>query len=127
MHVASSRISCGLCFSGKEGAFPAFPVGSFPVESDTRSVKDSRVDGSRGHLIICHDDSSKYRDHRPPSMSSFRRSAKISFSRWRCRSSLKKSSSGVTTFDDFTADLYGCWNVNDELPLLDDIYMYDNV
>jgi hypothetical protein len=124
MHLSSSRMSNALCFSGSEGAFLSLPTGSFPVELGTRAIQRLRVEDCIGRQIISPSDCTEYREHRLSSGANLRRNIKISLARWRCRNSLKKSSRGVTTFDDFTADLYG-YDVDDELPLLNDVYMHD--
>lgn len=124
MHLSSSRISNALCFSVNEGAFPSLPIGSFPIGFESKDDKRSNVEDCVGRQFDSPSDSSDNHEHRIPSIASLKRNAKISLARWRCRNSSKKASRGVTTFDDFTADLYG-YDVDDELPLLDDIYMHD--
>jgi hypothetical protein len=124
MHLSSSHISNALCFSGNEGAFPSLPIGSFPIGSESKEDRISSVEDCQGGQIVSSGSSSEYREFRIPTLASVKRNAKISLARWRCRNSLKKASRGVTTFDDFTTDLYG-FDVDDELPLLDDVYMHD--
>jgi hypothetical protein len=125
MHASSSRISNVLCLSGNEGSFPALPVGSFPAESDAQSVKKSKLDSSNNsQRTSSGNDSSEYREFRLPSVVKLRRNAKMSLTRLRCRGFVRHASGAHTTYDDFTADLYGC-DVDDELPLLDDIYIHD--
>ena len=124
MHVSSSRISSAICIPGNEGAFPSFPIDSFPAESSTPAGSNFKFQESRGRLFMSSSDASDYREHRLPSIASLKRNVKVSLARWRCRHFVKKTSRGVTTFDDFTADLYGN-DVDDELPLLEDVYMHN--
>jgi hypothetical protein len=123
MHLSPYRVSKALCISGNGGAFPSMPTGSFPIGSEITEEKRSRDEECQGRQIVSPDTSPEFRENRFPSIASLKRNAKISLARWRCRHSSKKSSCGVITFDDFTADLYG-FDVDDELPLLDDIYMH---
>ena len=117
MHVSSSRISDVLCFSDNQGSFPSLPVGSFPTESDLQGMKLLSGENTSRRRGTCND--SETREFRLPSVSKLKRNARISFARMRNRGFGRPS---VTTFDDFTADLYGC-EADDELPLLDDVYL----
>ena len=42
---------------------------------------------------------------------------KCQLKKLRCQGRFRSGSSGIVTYDDYTADLYGC-DVDDELPLL---------
>jgi hypothetical protein len=133
MHtITLSRLSETICMSEVKGSLAAIPDGSFPVESDCQSMSSFNLDDPRGRnnsrrFCIIRESTAyqELRDLRLPSVDKLKRRAKNSINKLRCRGMLRSFPGGVTTFDDFTADLYGC-DVDDELPLLVDIYTHSN-
>jgi hypothetical protein len=131
MHTISiSGVADNIRMAEVKGSFTTIPDGSFPVESDYQSINTAKMDdrsGSNNSRRFCiNKDCAAYqelRELRLPSVHKLRRSAKNSINKLRCRGMQRSVSGGVTTYDDFTADLYGC-DVDDELPLLVDLYMH---
>ena len=95
--------------------------GSFPVESDGDLDVDSQEKSFKSRRFCVGRESSAYqelREIRLPSVHTLKRNAKISMKKLRCQSKFRSGLRGIVTYDDYTADLYGC-DVDDELPLLE--------
>jgi hypothetical protein len=103
-------------------SFIKSPDGSFPDEPDTKLTSDDEVKTSTGNSrrFCIGKESFAYqelRELRLPSVQTVKRNVKTSVQKLRCQGRFRSGSTGIITFDDYTADLYGCDN-DDELPLL---------
>jgi hypothetical protein len=101
-------------------SFMKSPSGSFPMESDSDLDNDNQQKTSKSHRFCIGKESSTYqelRELRLPSVHAIKRSAKMSMKKLRCQNRFRSGTNGIVTYDDYTADLYGC-DVDDELPLL---------
>lgn len=95
--------------------------GSFPSELDDGKLNtDDEHKSSKSRLFCIGKESSAYqelRDLRLPSVHTMKRNVRVSLKKLRCQSKFRSGASGIVTYDDYTADLYG-YDVDDELPLL---------
>lgn len=122
MHTSTlqSHLTESLRIAEMKVSFVKSPHGSFPIESDGDPAIDNLQKISKGRRFCIGKDSSAYqelRELRLPSVHVMKRNAKMSIKKLRCQGRNRFGSSGIVTYDDFTADLYGC-DVDDELPLL---------
>ena len=93
--------------------------GSFKTDGDLDNDSQNQK-SSKSRRLCKSKESSAYqelRELRLPSIHAIKRNAKISMKKLRCQGIFRAGSSGIVTYDDYTADLYGC-DVDDELPLL---------
>jgi hypothetical protein len=99
--------------------FTKSPNGSFPGDQDGNS-EEIKTSTDKCRRFCIGNDTSAYqelREFRLPSVQSVKRNVKTSMKKLRCQARARFGSSGTITYDDFTADLYGC-DCDDELPLL---------
>jgi hypothetical protein len=119
-----SRLTHSLSPEEMKGSLHKFPEDSSPMESDNQSRVAIQRNSTIIDRFVIGKESSVYqelREIRLPSAHAIKRNVKKSINKLRCRGLFKADIHGITTYDDYTANLYGCC-VDDELPLLDDSF-----